>query len=83
MSFKMGILFSPQPTAGNTWYEDTTQLSCMHLVAHSVCNSLFYCDKSVNKERGTGTGNEEPERGTGTGNEALERGTRNPTTLSK
>ena len=56
------------------------------------------CDKSVNKERGTGTGNEEPERGTrngrgtrnrngergtGTGNEALERGTRKPMTLSK
>ena len=50
------------------------------------------CDKSVNKERETGTGDEEPERGTrnrnggrgtGTGDEALERGTRNPTTLSK
>ena len=44
------------------------------------------CDKSVNKERGTGTENEEPERGTrnrngergtGTGNEEPERGTRN------
>ena len=44
------------------------------------------CDKSVNKERGTGTGDEEPERGTrnrnggrgtGTGDEEPERGTRN------
>ena len=32
-----------------------------------------YCDKSVNKEQGTGTG----ERGTGTGDEEPERGTRN------
>ena len=47
---------------------------------------VYICGKSVNKERGTGTGNEEPERGTrnrngergtGTGNEEPERVTRN------
>ena len=32
----------------------------------------IYCDKSVNKERRTGTGNEEPERGTRLWNEAQE-----------
>ena len=54
-----------------------------------LCNDkccVRQCDKSVNKERGSRTGNEEPERrtrnrngerGTGTGNEEPERGTRN------
>ena len=40
-----------------------------------MCEASFSeggCDKSVNKERGTGTGDEEPERGTRPWNEARE-----------
>ena len=33
---------------------------------------VVYCDKSVNKERGTGTGDQEPERGTRPWNKARE-----------
>ena len=37
---------------------------------------LCYCDKSVNKERGIGTGDEEPERGTRNRNGGRGLGTR-------